>query len=126
MKREEALKLIPEKSWIRFAGGRYRVAGIVDLFGAMFVEIYDEPPSQHIDRIKIDSVELISNQGSTAQQPQKEQEEEVSHDNYKKALKMINKYYRQVSGRKECIAFHVKYIQPIEEFIKQHQTTKQP
>jgi len=60
-----------------------------------------------------------------SQQPQKEQEEEVSHDNYKKALKMINKYYRQISGRSECIAFHIKYIQPIEEFIKQHQTTKQ-
>ena len=55
-----------------------------------------------------------------------EQNDELTYDNFKKALKMINCYYRHISGRDECIAFHIKYIQPIEEFIKQHQTTKQP
>jgi hypothetical protein len=54
------------------------------------------------------------------------QEGEVSYENYKEALKIINCYYRQVSGRDECVAFHIKYIQPIEEFIKQHQTSIKP
>ena len=57
---------------------------------------------------------------------QPEQNDELTYDNFKKALKMINCYYRQISGRDECIAFHVKYIQPIEEFIIQHQTTIKP
>ena len=59
MTKKQAEKLVPEKSHIRFAGGKYKVAGVVDLFTAIFIEIYDEPPSLHIDRIKASSVEFV-------------------------------------------------------------------
>lgn len=54
MKTADLSKLIPEQSYVMFAGGIYRVAGVTNRFGAMFVDIYDEPPSQHIDSIKND------------------------------------------------------------------------
>lgn len=59
MTKKEALKLIPEKSYIRFAGANYRVAGIKNIFGAWMVEIYDEPPSLHTDILNIDSVKYV-------------------------------------------------------------------
>ena len=59
MTKTEALKLIPEKSYVRFAKGKYRVAGVTNMFGAIMIEIYDEPPSQHIDMVTVDSCDLI-------------------------------------------------------------------
>lgn len=61
MTKAEALKLIPEKSYVRFAKGKYRVAGITDMFGATMIEIYDEPPSLHVDTVKAESCESIKN-----------------------------------------------------------------
>jgi len=57
MKKEEILKLIPDKSFIRFAGSNYMVAEIRDNFGALMIGIYDEPPSLHIDYLNGGSVE---------------------------------------------------------------------
>jgi hypothetical protein len=59
MTKVEAKRLIPEKSYIRFGKSKYKVAGIVNHFGAWFVEIYDEPPSLHTDSLNINSVEVI-------------------------------------------------------------------
>ena len=63
MTREQAFKLIPEKSYIRFAGGKYRVASVFGEFGADWIEIYDEPPSLHIDRLKASSCDFIESDG---------------------------------------------------------------
>lgn len=52
--KKEAEKLIG--SYIKYAGSLYECVGVVDLLGCIFLEIYDEPPSNHIDRIKLSSV----------------------------------------------------------------------
>ena len=59
MTKEEALKLIPEKSFVKYGKTPYRVAGVVDMFGAIMIEIYDEPPSYHVDMVKANSCKLI-------------------------------------------------------------------
>lgn len=51
--------------FVRYAGSPYEVVDVVDLFGCMFVEIYDEPPSKHIDKVKLSSVELIEKVNSS-------------------------------------------------------------
>jgi len=58
MTTEEANLLIPEKSTIIFASGEYVVAGVSKQFGVTWIDIYDEPPSKHVDRLKADSCEL--------------------------------------------------------------------
>jgi len=50
---------------VRYANGDYEVVGLVDLFGCLFVQIYDEPPSKHIDMVKLSSVELLENYANT-------------------------------------------------------------
>lgn len=59
MTKLEAFKLIPEKSYVKYANGTYMVAGVINLFGAIMIEIYDEPPSLHKDIVKADSCELM-------------------------------------------------------------------
>ena len=59
MTTKQAFKLIPEKSYIRFAKGKYRVASVKNLFGALMIEIYDEPPSYHTDLVNADSCGMI-------------------------------------------------------------------
>jgi hypothetical protein len=58
MTKKEALKLIPEKSYVEFAHEEYRVASVFEEFGVTWVEIYDEPPSLHVDRIQAGSLKL--------------------------------------------------------------------
>jgi len=41
----------------------------------------------------------------------------VTQDEYEDALKIIMKYHRQVTGKKESIGFYVDYIQPIKSFL---------
>lgn len=55
--KEFAEKLIG--SYVKYAGSPYECVGVVDLLGCIFLEIYDEPPSNHIDTVKLSSVELI-------------------------------------------------------------------
>lgn len=45
--------------FVLYAGGSYECVGVVDLFGCIFLEIYDEPPSNHIDQIRLSSVQSI-------------------------------------------------------------------
>lgn len=45
--------------YVEYAGGKYEVADVEDLFGCFFVLIYDEPPSRHIDKVKLSSVKLL-------------------------------------------------------------------
>ena len=60
MKTEQAFKLVPDKSYVRYAKAKYRVASIFVEFGIVWIEIYDEPPSLHIDRIKASSCDFVS------------------------------------------------------------------
>ena len=46
---------------VRFANAIYEVAEIADCSHGRFVGIYDEPPSKHIDYLKVESVELMQN-----------------------------------------------------------------
>jgi hypothetical protein len=45
---------------VKYAGAHYECCGVVDLFGCIFLEIYDEPPSNHVDMIKLSSIEFDS------------------------------------------------------------------
>ena len=40
-------------------------------------------------------------------------EKKLNETDFHKAIATINTYYRQVTGKKECILFYVKYVQPI-------------
>ncbi len=64
MTREEAFKLTPEKSYIMYAKGKYRVASVFEEFGVTWIEIYDEPPSLHVDRIQVGSCSLPPAEGA--------------------------------------------------------------
>lgn len=59
---KQAYELIPGKSYIIYAKSEYRVAGLFCPIGlgATHIEIYDEPPSKHIDRVLISSCEASS------------------------------------------------------------------
>lgn len=60
MKQIEAKQLIPEISHVKYAGGKYRVAEIKTMPGnAIFIGIYDEPPSLHVDYLNADNVEFV-------------------------------------------------------------------
>ena len=37
----------------------------------------------------------------------------ITKEEAREALKTLNVYYRQITGKKECITFYVKYVQPI-------------
>lgn len=58
MTTKEARKLIPDKSYVRYAGSKYKVADIRIMLGNIFVGIYDEPPSKHVDYINAASLEV--------------------------------------------------------------------
>ena len=65
MKREELIKLIPNYSRVKYGNaGTYVVANIDERFGVIFVGIYDEPPSSHIDYLSGESVENADNLAS--------------------------------------------------------------
>ena len=58
MKREELIKLIPNYSRVKYGNaGTYIVADIDERFGVIFVGIYDEPPSSHVDYLNGENVE---------------------------------------------------------------------
>jgi len=59
MTKKEAFKLIPEKSFVKFAKSKYRVANVFLEFGVTWIEIYDEPPLLHIDRIQAGHCKVI-------------------------------------------------------------------
>lgn len=50
---KQAKKLIPLKSWIRFAGQRFRFVRLHE--NGVHLVIYDEPPSKHEDVLSISS-----------------------------------------------------------------------
>lgn len=57
---EEAKKLKPHFSFVKFAESRYEFAGLYpekDFRHKLFLMIYDEPPTLHIDTVKIESCE---------------------------------------------------------------------
>lgn len=43
---------------IIYASGQYECIEVFEQFGCFFVKIYDEPPSKHVDILKLSSVEL--------------------------------------------------------------------
>lgn len=45
--------------YVKYAGGFYKCVNVIDMMGCLFCEIYDEPPSHHIDRVKLSSVKHI-------------------------------------------------------------------
>lgn len=57
---EEALKLIPEVSFVKFAGSNYRFAGLSGSLPKTHLSIYDEPPSDHIDVVNISSCGIVT------------------------------------------------------------------
>lgn len=54
---EEALE---KCRFVKYAGAAYEVVDVTNELGCQFVRIYDEPPSKHVDMIKLSSVELIN------------------------------------------------------------------
>jgi len=60
MTKDEFKKIIARKTYIEFAKSKYQVAGAFTEFGVDWIEIYDEPPTLHIDRIKAESCELTT------------------------------------------------------------------
>ena len=61
MTEQEAKQLIPEKSFVEFAGAKYRVAEISGMAGGTtFIGIYDEPPTEHVDYLNAENVQFIS------------------------------------------------------------------
>lgn len=86
----EKQKYTPEPgSFVRYAGGAYEVADVVDHFGCLFVRIYDEPPSRHIDEIKLSSVELITVPELLEQLKQLKEENERLKELLKRSLLML-------------------------------------
>lgn len=46
--------------YVKYAGAFYKCVDVISLMGCLFCEIYDEPPSQHIDRVQCASIEEIA------------------------------------------------------------------
>ena len=42
---------------------------------------------------------------------------EVTHKDFKEAIKTIAMYYRKVTQRQECVDFYVKFIEPIKKEV---------
>lgn len=55
MTTDQARKIVPDKSYVVYAGNRYLVADIS--YG--MIGIYDEPPTGHIDYLNIKNVKYI-------------------------------------------------------------------
>jgi len=51
-------KLVRYQSLVVYAGKSYKFAELVDRAGAIFVGVYDEPDSDHIDYLNINNIEL--------------------------------------------------------------------
>lgn len=61
MTSEQVKKLIPEKSFVKYAGGNYCFAGRYPeghILHNQHLLIYDEPPSVHVDSVNISSCEI--------------------------------------------------------------------
>lgn len=56
--------------YVMYAKGWYEVADFSNEFGVQWVHIYDEPPSRHIDRVKLSSTEGIKFESSPIEQPE--------------------------------------------------------
>jgi len=57
---EQAENLIPDQSFVEVAGGKYLFSGIATIAGGVkMIEIYDEPPSKHVDLWNLESVKSI-------------------------------------------------------------------
>ena len=56
---EQAKELIPDISFVRYAGSYYRYAGPSAGMPNSHLCIYDEPPSEHVDLVKIENCELL-------------------------------------------------------------------
>lgn len=48
-----------EGKYVKYAGAFYKCVNVISLMGCLFCEIYDEPPSLHIDRIQCENVDEI-------------------------------------------------------------------
>jgi len=59
MTKEQAKQLIPEKSFVGFAGSTYKVAEVRPFLNGVFISVYDEPPSLHTDLLNIKNVEFL-------------------------------------------------------------------
>lgn len=59
MNLKQVKQLEPEKSYVRYAKSKFKVAKITDRLGTPFIGIYDEPPSEHIDYINYKNAEFI-------------------------------------------------------------------
>ena len=52
---QQAVDDITDVAYVYYAGSFYKVAELTDRLGVPFVGIYDEPPSEHIDYIKLEN-----------------------------------------------------------------------
>ncbi|MFW5847444.1 MAG: hypothetical protein ACOCVF_00800 [bacterium] len=44
--------------------------------------------------------------------------DKLTREDFNNAIKTINCYYRQITGRKECLDFYLDFIQPLKRHIK--------
>lgn len=51
--------------------------------------------------------------------------ENVTKNEYEEALRKVQKYYRQITGKKESVNFYIFYIQPIRKCIELCEGEKQ-
>lgn len=58
------------KVWVLYAGFWYEVAGTSDEWNITWIHIYDEPPSKHIDRVKLSSTNGIKISSERPPKPQ--------------------------------------------------------
>lgn len=58
MRYEEAIEKYKGR-YVKYAGGFYKCVDVISLFGVLFCEIYDEPPSLHIDRVQCANIDQI-------------------------------------------------------------------
>lgn len=59
MSRQEMAEMLYLGRYVEYAGAPYEVMGVHELGGCMFLEIRDEPPSDHRDRVKLTSCNLV-------------------------------------------------------------------
>ena len=45
--------------------------------------------------------------------------EKLTRTDFNNAISTINRYYRQITGKKECVNFYVDYIQPLQNHINE-------
>lgn len=93
--------LIPDKSFVKYAGADYKVAGFTKRVNDWFIEIYDEPPSEHIDLVKAEGCEFV--EPSEQKPTEKGAERLYTESQVQEAIEDYNRFTMIRMGHKESL-----------------------